>query len=115
MYDEDEVLVAAKDLLTLDGVKILSPMFGVTYLHLLFDTHEVVYANGAEAESLYTGPEAMKALSAEARAEIYALFPDISDHQEPLFFPARLFAKGKKFKNALQRHIQNDKPVFAHA
>ena len=32
-----------------------------------------------QAESLYTGPEALKMLGAEARAEIYQIFPQLRD------------------------------------
>lgn len=115
MYDENEVLVAAKDLLPLEGVETLEATEDTTYLHILFDSHEVIYANGAEVESLFTGPEAMKTLSEEAREEIYALFPEIIDYAQPLFDPARLFAKGKKFQNALERHTKNNKVIFAAA
>jgi hypothetical protein len=113
MYDESEVLVAAKDLLSLEGVEVLESAESTTYLHILFDRHEVIYANGAEVESLFTGPEAMKTLSKEAREEIYALFPEIVDYGRPLFDPARLLVKGKKFQNALQRHTKNNKAIFA--
>ena len=32
------------------------------YFHFLFDQHEIVFADGLEAESLHTGAQAMKSL-----------------------------------------------------
>ncbi|WP_283178168.1 Hint domain-containing protein [Gemmobacter sp. 24YEA27] len=49
----------------------------VTYLHLMFDQHEFLFSNGAEAESLYLGTEATKALPVAALQEILALFPGL--------------------------------------
>jgi len=47
---------------------------GVHYVHLLMDRHEVLVANGAEAESLFLGEQAMRSLGPEARAEVEVLF-----------------------------------------
>lgn len=46
-----EVLVAAKQLLTREGIDIAEDIAEVEYFHILFDNHEVVYSNGAEAGS----------------------------------------------------------------
>lgn len=56
MFGTDEVLVAAKQLLQLDGIDIATDVERVDYYHILFDRHEVMILNGAETESLYTGP-----------------------------------------------------------
>ncbi|MDG1339311.1 MAG: Hint domain-containing protein [Paracoccaceae bacterium] len=50
----------------------------VEYFHLLFDHHEVIFAEGAPTESFYTGPEALKAISAEAMEEILAILPELN-------------------------------------
>lgn len=41
---------------------------GVDYVHLMFDRHHVVKANGAEAESLFLGERALESLGEEALA-----------------------------------------------
>ena len=41
--------------------------------------HEVVFSNGAPTESLYIGSQALKTLTPEAREEIFALFPELSE------------------------------------
>ncbi len=45
----------------------------VTYVHLLFDQHEIVCGNGLESESYHPGAETLDAFDAETRAEILEL------------------------------------------
>lgn len=66
MFETEEVLVAAAQLVGLPGITTAPPQ-AVTYLHLLFDRHEVVFANGAPSESLYPGPVALKSRGARGR------------------------------------------------
>lgn len=106
MFGTNEVLVAAKQLLLLDGIDIAEDLDGVEYFHFLFDRHEVVTANGAEAESLFTGPEALKAVGPAAREEILALFPSLGDHDYAAV-PARALASGRMARRLAVRHRQN--------
>lgn len=75
MFGQDEVLVAAKQLLGLDGIEVADDLNEVIYHHFLFDQHELVTANGLQCESLFTGPEALRAVGAVARHQILAMFP----------------------------------------
>jgi len=109
MFGTDEVLVAAKQLLQIDGIDIADDLDEVVYVHFIFDRHEIVYANGAESESLYTGPEALKTLSPQAREEILALFPKLAEDALPE--PARVLASGRLGRKLAVRHAQDDKPV----
>lgn len=56
---------------------------GVTYMHLIFDTHQIIFANGRPTESLYPGPQALAAMSSAARQELFAIFPDLARYQVP--------------------------------
>jgi len=105
-----EVLIAAKHLVGLPGISVDETPAAVEYLHLLFDGHEVVFANGAEAESLYTGPQALRSLSHEARAELFTLFPELSRNEVP---PpaARPLTNGKIGRKLTERHLKNGKPI----
>ncbi|MBM1221214.1 Hint domain-containing protein [Ponticoccus sp. SC2-23] len=47
MFDAVEVLLPARRLPGLEGISVDAARDGVTHLHLLFDQHEVAYANGA--------------------------------------------------------------------
>ncbi|MEL7100011.1 MAG: peroxidase family protein [Pseudomonadota bacterium] len=71
-----EVLVPAKGLINDAAIR---PQSGgsVTYIHIAFNAHEIVFAEGIPSESLHTGPEALASMPAEARAELLALFPEL--------------------------------------
>ncbi|TWI29271.1 Hint domain-containing protein [Paracoccus sulfuroxidans] len=110
MFGTDEILVAAKQLLQLKGFDIASDLAEVTYVHFLFDAHQIVFANGAPSESLHTGAEALKAVGEAAVAEIYQLFPELrSDTREP----ARLLAPGRMARKLAQRHMQNGRNLLS--
>ncbi len=110
MFDVPEVLVAAKQLGDVHGVETLSPPDGVTYVHLLFDRHEVITANGAETESLFTGPEALKAIPPHARQELFMLFPELITGTSDLT-PARSIPPGRRARKLIERSIRNIKPL----
>lgn len=50
----------------------------VCYFHILLGSHEVIFADGAESESLFPGPMALKGVSRKDRSEIMSLFPDLA-------------------------------------
>lgn len=113
MFDTEEILVPAKKLLDVEGVDYdeVGPE-GVEYFHFLFDAHEVVYSNGALTESLFTGPEALKSVSEDARAELEALFPQLLD---PEFVPVAarpIPHKGRRIATLVARHRKNAKPLY---
>lgn len=110
MFGAFEVLIAAKHLCQIDGIDIATDLDEVTYVHFLFSDHQIVFANGAEAESLYTGPEALKAVSEEARAEILTLFPELTDTDYKAQ-SARIIPSGKMAKVLARRHAKNEKPL----
>ncbi|MGY9039872.1 MAG: Hint domain-containing protein, partial [Rhodobacterales bacterium] len=78
MFDVQEILVAAIKLVGLPGIEVVEDADSVEYFHILFDQHEIIFSNSAATESLFTGPEALKAVTEDARAEILELFPDIA-------------------------------------
>ncbi|WP_240200307.1 Hint domain-containing protein [Paracoccus methylovorus] len=110
MFGASEVLVAAKQLLQLDGFDIATDVDEVTYFHMLFDRHEVVVSNGAETESLYTGPEALKSVGKAAVEEIFALFPQLAD-PDHVPEPARFLPSGRQARKLGLRHLQNHRQL----
>lgn len=73
------ILIPAVKLTDLPGVYIDKAVESLTYIHLLFDQHEVIYAEGLATESLYLGRNALKSISAESREEILTIFPEVMD------------------------------------
>ncbi len=77
LFGLNAALVAAQDLV--DGVNVLREEVDfVTYVHLLFDRHEILLSEGAATESLYPGPSALDGLQAAARREVLELFPELA-------------------------------------
>lgn len=112
MFGAAEVLVGAKQLLQVDGVDVAADFESVTYVHFLLDAHQIVYSNGAETESLYTGSQALKSVGPEAREEIFTIFPELRDHVEapPA---ARPMPGGRQGRKLVVRHLQNAKPLLS--
>ncbi len=110
MFDAPEVLVAAKQLCQIDGIDVAEDVAGVEYVHMLFDRHEVVISNGAETESLFTGPEALKALGPASAEEIFAIFPELRDRDHAPS-SARLMASGRLARKLAVRHANRSKPL----
>lgn len=112
MFGADEVLVAAKHLLAAPGFEVLSEPSEVEYFHLMFDRHEVVFANGAAAESLFTGAQAMKSVSAAARAEIFTIFPNLACTGPLARSPAaRFLVQGRQGRSLARRHLRNNREL----
>ena len=77
-FAEHEVLVAAKHLTGAKGVQAVDSM-GTSYLHFMFDRHEVVLANGSWTESFQPGDQTLKGMGNAQRNEIFELFPELRE------------------------------------
>ena len=76
LFGESEVLVSAKHLV--DGHAVTRQGGGdVTYIHMLFDQHEIVYAEGAATESFHPGDVGMDAIHDAGRDELFSIFPEL--------------------------------------
>lgn len=80
-FGQDEVLVAAKHLVNGTTIRVV-PNRDTTYLHLLFDCHEILWAEGVATESLHPGSGLLEA-DPELRDEITALFPELAGRTVP--------------------------------
>ena len=111
MFGKAEVLIAAIRLTELPGVSIEQEPIAVEYFHLLFDQHEIIFAEGAPTESLYTGAEALKSLTPDARDEVALLFPNLFNTDNPTE-PACLIPNGRQQKKLVARHQKNNKTIL---
>ncbi|WP_172300279.1 Hint domain-containing protein [Pseudoruegeria sp. HB172150] len=89
MFGEDELLVPAKALVNDHSVTVENGTDDVTYYHFSFDSHEIVYANGLEAESFHPGANGLSTLDNAARAELFRVFPHLERDTETFGAPAR--------------------------
>ncbi len=88
MFGEREVLAAAKHLTQRDGIQRVTST-GVTYIHLLFERHEVILADGAWTESFQPGDYSLNGLDMPQRRELLSLFPELASHANDSFPAAR--------------------------
>jgi Ca2+-binding RTX toxin-like protein len=77
MFGEHEVLATAKSLANDSTIRQITGGM-VEYFHILFDRHEIVFAEGAASESFHPGEQAWKAMDSATRAEVLELFPRLS-------------------------------------
>lgn len=102
MFGEDEVLVAARDLVNDCSVRVLEGG-EVTYVHLLFDRHEIIWSEGLLTESFLPGPQVLSSLEDDARAEVLGLFPEICAQTNLGYGPAARAALRSYEARVLQR------------
>ncbi|GAA6199010.1 Hint domain-containing protein [Aquicoccus sp. SU-CL01552] len=102
LYFEDrEVLVAAKHLVGMEGVERVTQS-AVTYIHFMFNQHEVVLSDGAWTESFQPGDLTLRGMDGDQRRELLELFPELETQQGQLNYPAARRAL-KKHEAALLR------------
>ncbi|EET49218.1 type I secretion target repeat protein [Thalassobium sp. R2A62] len=98
LFGELEVLATAKSLLN-DQTILRDEGGEVEYFHMLFDTHEIIYAEGCPSESFHPGQQGWKALDQATRDEILTLFPQLADGNFNDYGPAaRMSLKHKEGK-----------------
>ncbi len=74
---EPEVLVAAADLASGSDRIHRQPVESVDYIHLLFDRHEIIFAEGAATESYHPLSQDAGERAPATQAELVALFPEL--------------------------------------
>ncbi|MEK0165222.1 Hint domain-containing protein [Phaeobacter sp. JH20_36] len=76
LFGAHEVLIAAKDLIN-DQSITRRPGGRVTYVHVMFDEHQLVISEGLLTESFLPGPQTSRHFDADVLAELQALFPEL--------------------------------------
>ena len=78
LFGEAQVLVPAKALV--NDQTILRVEGGeAEYFHMMFDQHQIVFSEGVPSESFYPGADVLNEAEEATRAEILALFPELSN------------------------------------
>lgn len=110
MFGVDQVLIPAVRLTGLPGCFIEETPSAIAYFHLVFDRHEVVFANGTPSESFYFAgaddPTMPPQTRQEEPATLFGIAPDkIGDLPH-----ARLVPPPARQRQLITRHRKNDKP-----
>ena len=74
-------LVRARHLARLCGgkVRVAKGVWQVTYVHLLFDQHQIIFANGRATESFYPGPWGLRSLGRAALQDVLRAVPRLGE------------------------------------
>ncbi|MEL6643218.1 MAG: Hint domain-containing protein [Pseudomonadota bacterium] len=77
LFNTDEVLVAAEDLVNDRSVIRDHGLREVTYIHLLLPRHHVVWANGVETESFHPASTDLATVANDQRSRLAEIIPGI--------------------------------------
>ena len=78
LFGQPDILVAAKHLCTLPGVQIRE-QDEICYAHLMFDSHQIIRANGTLSESFFLSENALSGVTSDQQKELLALFPTLAE------------------------------------
>ncbi|MBL1437935.1 MAG: Hint domain-containing protein [Rhodobacteraceae bacterium] len=87
LFNQPRMLCAAISLVNMPGIRQLSAGPTIEYVHILLNTHEIVFVDGQASESFFPNHEGLSALSPLARAELFALFPKLESAALSLAYP----------------------------
>lgn len=76
-FEEREVLVAAKHLTDMEGIDVVD-VSHTSYIHIMFEAHEVILSDGIWTESFQPGDQLLVGIGDAARDEILELFPELA-------------------------------------
>ncbi len=99
-FDSDEVLVAAHLLTCFEGIA-REEVESVTYIHFMFEQHEIVLADGAWSESYQPSDLRAGAIDERHRAELLQIFPQLAEETVAKYPAARVSINAEKMTQAL--------------
>lgn len=111
MFGQREIFVPAIKLVEAEGIEQVASFAPVTYVHMLFETHQIVFANGAPAESLYTGRSGAEGAARNGAQGDFRDFPELETAGQGAS-PAHLtIRKQAQVSKLLARHKRNHKQL----
>jgi len=104
LVGRDQLIRAAHLADLMPGVRVAHGKQHVTYVHMMFDDHQIVFAEGTQSESFFPGVQAVDALAKPAHDELLSIFPELADMNGDVANPygdtARVFLGKKEAKHA---------------
>lgn len=78
LFNTPEVLVAAEDLINDRSIVVDHSGREVTYVHILLEHHNIVWANGLETESFHPSNTALDTVAEDQRASLLEIIPEFA-------------------------------------
>ena len=82
LFGTSEVLVRAEDLLNDASIMVDHALREVTYVHILLERHNIVFANGVETESFHPSNTALEMIDPAQRDVLMAVMPEVAVNPE---------------------------------
>ncbi len=102
LFNCQEVLVAARDLVNDREIIVDRQVRGVQYIHLMLPQHEIVFANGVETESFHPLSADLASMASDDLTRLNAVLPDFSSDAQSYGGYARRVLAGSEA--AILRH-----------
>ncbi|MDA8747929.1 Hint domain-containing protein [Litoreibacter sp.] len=77
LFNTSEVLISASDMINDHSIFVDQSAREVTYVHLLFAEHQIVWANGVPTESFHPANTTLKTIEDRQRDRLLDLFPGL--------------------------------------
>lgn len=78
LFGTSEVLIKAEDMLNDTTILVDHSLREVTYVHILLERHNIVFANGIETESFHPSNTTLEMLEPTQRAGLLEVVPDVA-------------------------------------
>ncbi|OSQ42661.1 Hint domain-containing protein [Marivita geojedonensis] len=115
----NEHLVRAIHLAKLEGgsARVMNGCRSVSYFHIMFENHQIIFSNGFPSESFFPGRFAMQALDQDVRTELLSLFPGLEEFEAEHSYgsTARAFTRFKDLPEHLKALKRCDAPSSVSA
>lgn len=82
LFGTSEVLVRAEDLLNDTSIAVDHLLREVTYIHILLERHNIVFANGVETESFHPSNTALEMIDPGQRDVLMTVMPQVAINPE---------------------------------
>lgn len=112
LFNTPEVLVAARDLTNDTTIMVDHKVREVTYVHLLLENHQIVWANGVQSESFHPANMALDAIEEGQRKALLQAFPDLA--YDPRGYGEYARRNLSASEAAILRHDTGKFPLIGH-